>query len=133
MVLQTFDPVHPVIRSTAQHDVNGFYEYELDQRLRLGYPPFSRLVRLEYRHHDPLASEQEANKVSERLKDVLRAERWKRITVIGPVPSFFSRIGGIYRWQIVLRGPDPVPLLREQSAERWLKDWRVEVDPISLL
>jgi primosomal protein N' (replication factor Y) (superfamily II helicase) len=113
--------------------VNGFYEYELDQRRRLGYPPFSRLVRLEYRHHDPAAAEQEANKVSARLKDVLRTERWKLLTVIGPVPSFFSRIGGIYRWQIVLRGPDPVPLLREQSAERWLKDWRVEVDPISLL
>ncbi len=133
VVLQTFDPAHPVIRSTVQHDVNGFYEYELDQRRRLGYPPFSRLVRLEYRHHDPAAAEQEANKVSERLKDVLRAERWKLVTVIGPVPSFFSRTGGIYRWQIVLRGPDPVPLLREQFAERWLKDWRVEVDPISLL
>ena len=133
VVLQTFDPAHPVIRSTAQHDVNGFYEYELDQRRRLGYPPFSRLVRLEYRHHDPVAAEQEANKVSERLKDVLHAERWKLLTVIGPIPNFFSRIGGIYRWQIVLRGPDPLPLLREQSAERWLKDWRVEVDPISLL
>jgi primosomal protein N' (replication factor Y) len=133
VVLQTFDPAHPVIRSTAQHDVNGFYAYELDQRRRLGYPPFSRLVRLEYRHHDPVAAEQEANKVSDRLKEVLHAERWKRLTVIGPVPSFFSRTGGIYRWQIILRGPDPVPLLREQSAERWLKDWRVEVDPISLL
>ncbi|HEX5838547.1 MAG TPA: primosomal protein N' [Anaerolineales bacterium] len=133
VVLQTFDPAHPVIRSTARHDVNGFYEYELDQRRRLGYPPFSRLVRLEYRHHDPLAAEQEANKASERLKDVLHAERWKLLTVIGPVPSFFSRTGGIYRWQIVLRGPDPVSMLREQSAERWLKDWRVEVDPISLL
>ena len=133
VILQTFDPAHPVIRSTARHDVNGFYEYELDQRRRLGYPPFSRLVRLEYRHHDPAAAEQEANKVSDRLKDVLHAERWKRLTVIGPVPSFFSRTGGIYRWQIVLRGPDPVPLLRELSAERWLKDWRVEVDPISLL
>jgi primosomal protein N' (replication factor Y) len=133
VVLQTFDPAHPVIRSTAQHDVNGFYEYELDQRRRLGYPPFSRLVRLEYRHHDPAAAEQEANKVSERLKDVLHTERWKLLTVIGPVPSFFSRTGGIYRWQIVLRGSDPLTLLREQSAERWLKDWRVEVDPISLL
>ncbi|HSK65511.1 MAG TPA: primosomal protein N' [Anaerolineales bacterium] len=133
VILQTFDPAHPVIRSTARHDVNGFYEYELDQRRRLGYPPFSRLVRLEYRHHDPAAAEQEANKVSDRLKDVLHVERWKRLTVIGPVPSFFSRTGGIYRWQIVLRGPNPVPLLREQSAERWLKDWRVEVDPISLL
>jgi primosomal protein N' (replication factor Y) len=133
VVLQTFDPAHPVIQSTARHDVHGFYEYELDQRRRLGYPPFSRLVRLEYRHHDPVATEQEAKKVFARLNEFLQTERWKQLTAIGPVPSFFSRVGGIYRWQIVLRGPDPVLLLREQSAERWLKDWLIEVDPISLL
>jgi primosomal protein N' len=55
------------------------------------------------------------------------------VTAIGPVPSFFAKVGGIHRWQIVLRGPDPVPLLREPSVRAWLKDWRVEVDPISLL
>jgi primosomal protein N' (replication factor Y) (superfamily II helicase) len=36
VVLQTFDPEHQVIQSAARHDVNGFYEYELEQRRRLG-------------------------------------------------------------------------------------------------
>jgi primosomal protein N' len=53
--------------------------------------------------------------------------------MIGPVPSFYAKLGGIYRWQIVLRGVDPVPFLRERLNENLLKDWRVEVDPISLL
>jgi primosomal protein N' (replication factor Y) len=53
--------------------------------------------------------------------------------MIGPVPSFFARIGGDYRWQIILRGPTPVSVLREDPVARWLIDWRVEVDPISLL
>jgi len=53
--------------------------------------------------------------------------------MIGPVPCYFARVGGVYRWQIILRGSDPVPLLRERVVENWLKDWRVEVDPISLL
>jgi primosomal protein N' (replication factor Y) len=53
--------------------------------------------------------------------------------MIGPVPSFFAKIGGYYRWQIILRGPDPVSLLQEDPFTRWLTDWRVEVDPISLL
>ena len=46
-----------------------------------------------------------------------------------PVPCFFSRIHGLYRWQIVLRGPDPASLLRGRS----LGEWRVEVDPPNLL
>ena len=133
VILQTFNPEIQVIRSTAGHDVNGFYKYELEQRRRLGYPPFSRLVRLEYRHHDPILAEQEARKLAARLQPLLSNKNWKLINAIGPVPSFFSKIGGVYRWQIILRGPDPVRLLREQPTGNWLKDWRVEVDPINLL
>ena len=133
VILQTFEPASQVIRSTAGHDVNGFYEYELDQRRRLGYPPFSRLVRLEYRHRDPALAEQETRRVAARLRTLLSTDGWKLITAIGPVPSFFSKVGGFFRWQIVLRGPDPARFLHEHSAASWLKDWRVEVDPISLL
>jgi hypothetical protein len=32
-----------------------------------------------------------------------------------------------------LRGPDPVSVLRDDAVARRLVDWRVEVDPISLL
>jgi primosomal protein N' (replication factor Y) len=133
VVLQTFDPANQVIQSTARHDVNGFCDLELEQRRRLGYPPFSRLVRLEYRNQDPALAEKEAHKLFSRFQDLMLTDYWKLITVIGPVPCFYARIGGIYRWQIVLRGADPVPLLREHIVETWLKEWRVEVDPISLL
>jgi primosomal protein N' len=49
--------------------------------------------------------------------------------MIGPVPCFFERLAGVYRWQIVLSGPDPASLLRDKH----LGDWKVEVDPINLL
>jgi len=133
VVLQTFDPGNQVIQSAARHDVNGFYQYELEQRKRLGYPPFSRLVRLEFRHQDPIFAEQEARKLAGKLGELLTAERWKLITVIGPVPCFFAKIAGLYRWQIILRGADPALILGDRPAGSWLKDWRVEVDPISLL
>jgi hypothetical protein len=38
-------------------------------------------------------------------------------------------VGGMYRWQVILRGPDPASLLHERS----LGGWRVEVNPVSLL
>ncbi|GAB4458040.1 MAG: primosomal protein N' [Anaerolineales bacterium] len=124
VILQTFDPQHPVIQSAAKHDVEGFYRYELDQRRRLGYPPFSRLVRLEYRNADPQSAEREARKVGEKLSALSHQS-----AVIGPVPCFFAKVGGYYRWQIVLRGAHPKELLRGIR----LDGWRVEVDPISLL
>jgi primosomal protein N' (replication factor Y) len=125
VILQTFDPANQVIQSAAQHDVKGFYQYELEQRKRLGYPPFTRLVRLEYRHEDLEHAENEARRVAEQLSTV----HSPRSTVIGPVPSFFAKVGGYYRWQIVLRGSNPKELMRGIK----LDGWRVEVDPISLL
>jgi primosomal protein N' (replication factor Y) (superfamily II helicase) len=133
VVLQTFDPANPVIQSAARHDAHGFYQHELEQRRRLGYPPFSSLVRLEFRHRDATTARAEAQKLAGRLGELLVSGNWKQTTMIGPVPSFFAKIGGYHRWQIILRGPDPVSLLQEERLERWLIGWRVEVNPISLL
>jgi primosomal protein N' (replication factor Y) len=133
VVLQTFDPANQVIQSAARHDVNGFYQYELEQRRRLGYPPFSRLVRLEFRHRDPVTAQAEAQKLADKIGELLVSGNWQQTTMIGPVPAFFARLGGYHRWQIVLRGPEPVSVLREDRLARWLVDWRVEADPISLL
>ena len=127
VLLQTFDPTNQVIQSAARHDVNDFYQYELGQRKRLGYPPFSRLVRLEYRHHDAEKAEEEAHRTAKRLSMMNHSQS----TMIGPVPCFFAKVGGYYRWQIVLRGSDPKESLRNANAK--LDGWRVEVDPVSLL
>lgn len=125
VILQTFDPENQVIQSAAQHDVNGFYQYELEQRKRLGYPPFAHLVRLEYRHEDAEVAETESHRVAEKLSTF----HSPLSTVIGPVPCFFAKVGGYYRWQIVLRGSNPKVVVRGLR----LDGWRVEVDPISLL
>lgn len=129
VILQTFMPEHYAIQFAAGHDVNGFYERELEYRKQLGYPPFTRLARLEYRHADPVKAEEEAQKMAGRLKSKIEAQARHQTELIGPVPSFFSKMDGVYRWQIIVRAPDPASLLRDMK----LNDWRIEIDPISLL
>lgn len=129
VVLQTFQPEHPVIQAAAGHDYTRFYEQELTGRRALGYPPFGRLVRLEYRHRETDRAETEARKVAGKLKSRIEAQERIQTTLVGPVPCFFSKLRGEYRWQIVLRGPNPVDILRGQRFD----GWRVEVDPLSLL
>ena len=129
VILQTFQPDHPVIRVASRHDYAGFYEQELAGRRALGYPPFGRLVRLEYRHRENERAEAEAKKTVSRLKYRIDAEGRRQTTLVGPVPCFFSKLRGEYRWQIVLRGPNPVDILGGQRFD----GWRVEVDPTSLL
>lgn len=129
VVLQTFMPEHYAIQFAAGHDVDGFYRRELEYRRKLGYPPFAKLARLEFRDADPLRAEEEAHKLADRLKVRLEAGGFRQTEMIGPVPCFFAKENGEHRWQIVLRGPDPASILRDVR----LSDWRVEIDPISLL
>jgi primosomal protein N' (replication factor Y) len=129
VILQTFQPEHPVVQAASRHDYAGFYEQELAGRRRLGYPPFGRLVRLEYRHREVGRAEAETGKTASRLKSRIEAGAHTQTVLVGPVPCFFSKLRGEYRWQIILRGPNPVEILRSQRFD----GWRVEVDPTSLL
>jgi primosomal protein N' (replication factor Y) len=137
VVLQTYQPEHAVIQAAASHDVEGFYQQELEQRRRLGYPPFARLVRLEFRTFEAARAESETRSLAERLRTQLDRDGDRSTNLIGPVPGYFPRLAGLHRWQIVLRGADPAAWLAEnrllQPAGGLPKGWRVEVDPVSLL
>ena len=129
VIMQTFQPEHYAIQAAAGHDYAAFYVRELEERRRLGYPPYSHLVRLEYRHYDAAKAEAEARQLVGRLTVDIETDKRMQTDLIGPVPCFFARLGGYYRWQIVLRGPEPESLLRGKALE----GWRVEVGPVSLL
>jgi primosomal protein N' (replication factor Y) len=128
VILQTFAPDHYAIQSAARHDVNGFHHLELEYRRQLGYPPFSRVTRLEYRHREEARAEAEAKRVLKILEEKISREGRVQ-TIASAVPGFFRKVDGEYRWQVILRGPDPASLVRGMR----LDDWRVEVEPMSLL
>jgi primosomal protein N' (replication factor Y) len=129
VILQTFQPDHYVIQTAGRHDYAAFYQQEITYRQNLVYPPFSELARLEYRHFDSQRAAQAAQEMATRLKGWLEEEGRRSTRLIGPVPCFFARIAGQYRWQIVLNGPDPASLLRGRD----MGEWRIEVNPPGLL
>jgi primosomal protein N' (replication factor Y) len=129
VILQTFLPEHYVIRAAACHGFEEFYLKELSYRRQLGYPPFNRLVKLEYRDLKADRAEKVAHSVAASIREWLQEEGRRSTYMIGPVPCFFSRVGGYYRWQIVLSGPDPAGLLRGRP----LPNWKVYVNPTNLL
>jgi len=129
VILQTFQPDSYPIRAASQHDYAGFFQQEIEKRRQMGYPPFSRLVRLEYRHADPEQARQSAQRLALQVHDWIRQGGYKATDIIGPAPCFFQRMRGQYRWQIILRGPRPLEILRQHALE----GWRIEIVPISLL
>jgi primosomal protein N' (replication factor Y) len=128
-VLQTYLPEHYALTHAAAHDYPGFAEEELKNRRRLGYPPFQKLIRMVCSHPD----ESEAQRKAEALARTLRARIVERerleTSLIGPVPCFFAKVRGRFRWQIVVRGPQPAEVIDFPIPD----GWQVDVDPIDML
>lgn len=129
VILQTYQPEHYVIQSAAGHDFQSFYQQELEKRRQIGYPPFNQLVRLEFRHSKADQAEKVARQLAGKIQEWLNVQGRSATYMIGPVPPFYARLKGEFRWQIILRGPDPRAVLKGHQ----FKDWRIEINPPNLL
>ncbi len=139
VLIQSYQPQHPAIRSARTHDYMNFYREELKARRDVGFPPFSRLVALRV----DAGSEVEARKTAVDLARVAtrqRATREGKVTLLGPAPAPLTRLRGRYRFRLMLRAADRVALrsVTEAIAERIDRGTAparviLDVDPISML
>ena len=129
VVLQTYQPEHYTIQAAAEHNYEAFYQAELKLRRQLEYPPYRKLALLVFRH----TSDEAAQSAAERLAGLLEARidelGVRRADLIGPVPAYFRRVRGEYRWMVVIRTSDPARLIPDELP----RGWTVDIDPVSLL
>lgn len=129
VIVQTYVPEHYAIAHAAKHDYLSFYRQEVAYRRQHRYPPFSRLASLVFSHTNEAVCRRESASLHHRLKKQVEAEGLD-IDLIGPSPMFFRKVRGHFRWQIIVRGPDPVSLLARVPLPQ---GWRVDVDPAGVL
>ncbi len=128
-IFQTYQPQHYALQAAAKHDFPGFLRQELEKRQNPPYPPFARLLRLELAMRDEEQARREALRMGNQVQAWLEEGAMKSTRLIGPVPCYYARRAGAWRWQILLAGPDPVRAVRGRN----LGEWRVTVDPANLL
>lgn len=97
VILQTYNPMHPVIRETQSYDYKGFYTRELAERKRFVYPPFYRMILITIRHKRNEVAQDAADIMGKRLKARLGNR------VIGPSVPGISRVRGFYLQQIIVK------------------------------
>jgi len=132
VVIQTYNPQHYAIQAAAQHDYASFYRQEMLFRRENGYPPVKRMARLVYWEKKQEKAQETATKMAATLRHRLTELEAvsDEVSIMGPLPAFFARFGGYYRWQILMRAPDPTIILRGLDIPF---GWRVDVDPVSVL
>ena len=52
VIIQTYSPESEIIKYSAQGDYKDFYEYEIQERKTFLYPPYTKLIELEFSSYD---------------------------------------------------------------------------------
>ena len=130
VILQTFEPDHYVIQAASGHNYRDFYQQEISYRQKLGYPPFLNLIRLEVRDRDYKSAESKARAYAAVLEGWIKNEGYRSTRLVGPTPPYFAKIRGEYRWQLLIKGPNPLPLIKDHRPG---PEWIIEVDPPTIL
>lgn len=133
VLLQTFNPDHPVMAALAGQDRDGFVDAEKAEREARLMPPFGRLGAI-------IISGTDAPQVERVAKSLARtAPLHPDVTVLGPVPAPLAQLRGRHRWRLLIKATKTVPL--QQMLGSWVGGIKpignvritVDIDPYSFL
>lgn len=133
VVIQTYQPDHPVIKRAAEHDYLGFYREEIEPRKSLDYPPFTRLLRIEISSENETRAYKAAVDLKIAIEEKIDSIE-EGIQILGPAPCFIPKLRNRYRFQIVVK-TSYLKLLQSVGVylaqQRWDTGVRViyDVDP----
>lgn len=126
VVIQTYQPEHPVVTTALQRDYKTFYQTEIRRREQNHFPPFRYLLKLVCSYK----TETGAIQASQKMASELRAQ-YPQLEILGPTPCFHERLGGNYRWQLVIKAKQRHALVA--IAQKMPQNWQADLDPASLL
>ncbi|MEI6806662.1 MAG: primosomal protein N' [Myxococcaceae bacterium] len=138
VLIQTFNPKHPVFEALKKHDVVGFSETDAKFRLEAKQPPYVKAALIRIESPEEKIAQQEA----EKIKLFLEAEIKKlgitgQCSLLGPAPAPIEKLRNSWRWQLYLRASNSQ--IRAQILKNLpgltLKKSRliIDIDPVQML
>ncbi len=117
IILQTFSPEHPIFNSAS------FPAHELEERKKMGYPPYTRLMKIIAKDIDSAGAKKRLDALSALLPSTLRMTE--------PFPSHPPKRDKYYYWYRLLRVPHGQPLA--PLIKKLPQDILIDADPETLL
>ncbi|RIJ34018.1 replication restart helicase PriA [Pontibacter oryzae] len=100
VIIQTRDPLQPIFNKVRSNDYSTLYEHEIEERMRFGYPPFTRMIRITVKHADDKAAENAAIVLTKDLSDRLGKQQ-----VLGPEVPYIFKIRNLFLQEIHIKLP----------------------------
>lgn len=119
VVIQTWQPDHPVIRETVMGAYSLMFRREMGERKAFHYPPYNRMITVLLKHKKP----QTVGEAAVAYVNLIGPKLGTR--VIGPSPPGISRVRGLYIQQLIIKlEKDPKVL---HAAKVWLQEAKAVV------
>lgn len=119
VVIQTYQPDHPVIQLAARQDYMAFYHQEISKRNLLNYPPFASILRVVASAQDEMYVKHYMSELEVFLKELLGASE-EEYWILGPAPCPIAKINRLHRYQILIKSPS-LPLLQSTNEYIYLR------------
>lgn len=99
VIVQTYNPSHPIFADVGFNDYLSFYHREIAERERWGYPPFVHLIKVTVKHHDRNVTRHAAIELARQLR--LRIPRG----VLGPAEPRIGKVRNQYLMNLGIKIP----------------------------
>ncbi|MBQ8300676.1 MAG: primosomal protein N', partial [Clostridia bacterium] len=100
-VIQTYTPEHEAVSLVKEHDYMSFYNNEITERELMWYPPLCKIISVHFQGSSENACANASRFFAKSLGDLKRFGQ--KIQLLGPIPSYISKIKNKYRWQIIFK------------------------------
>jgi primosomal protein N' (replication factor Y) (superfamily II helicase) len=127
VIIQTAFPDNVVFQTINSYP--DFFKQEIALRKGFNYPPFSRLIKIFYQHHDETICKREADSLYRVLSNLNRDD----IIVSEPYLHYTKMVRQRFRSQLIIKLPK-LSIEEENSLFKQVPDhWVIDKDPIDLL
>ena len=97
VIIQTYEPLHPVLQDVLGNDFKGLYEKQMATRRQFGYPPFYRIVLIRLKHKDYQKLNPAAAELASMLRPIFKQD------LLGPEYPMVSRVKNLYIKQMMVK------------------------------
>jgi primosomal protein N' (replication factor Y) len=141
VIIQTFNPEHESLIYAQQNDFVAFAAHELEGRGQLGYPPAGKLLSFRIQGVHLGKVEETARLLAKRAQSLRQQfSQYQRIEVLGPAEAPLAKLRGMFRYHLLLKGPQSSVINSFARQTMGNEDWvphgiriLIDVDPMNLL
>ena len=139
LILQTYNPDHPILKNAAQNNYLSYFAQSLAERKALNFPPFALLIKLTIKGKDKETLEKKAQDLTQDLTQFPVSSFRFPVSILGPYESIFS--AKVPSYNIILKHKlNTYSLIEREKARQNLeiylqkvpRDFQITIEPANI-